>query len=880
MLTRWRTRLASLFGRTRLERELDVELQYHLDMLTEQNIRAGMSADDARRAARRMFGPVDTVKDDVRDTWLSRFAEVLVQDVRYGVRGMQRSRGFALAVVATMALGIGANTAIFSVVNGVLLRPLPYRDGDHLVVLHQASPREATQDLGFSAKDIADYRQSRSVSDVVEFHNMWFVLLGRSEPERVSTEVVSANFFDVLGVEPLYGRTFVPADDRPGAPAVLVLSYRYWQRSFHSDPLIVGSVFRMNDRPHTVIGVMPPLPDYPEAVDVYMPTSACPFRSQPKMADDRTMRMSNAMARIRSDVRMSKAQADLSITAAQMAQAHPHDYPADGLQVTTTLLADQLTHAFKPTLLILLATAGFVLLIVCTSIANLFIARMAGREQEMALRGALGATRGRLLRQLLTESVLLATAGGVCGLGVASWSMQMLVAFAARFTTRAAEITIDRNVLLFALVVSVATGLVFGAAPVLTRREHTAQALRGGDRSTDDRQLLRRALIVGQVAISFMLLIAAGLTLRSVMKLQGVDPGYRTDHILTMRVALNFTKYHENPDIQRFWQQFEQRLRALPGTTEGGGGGTFPLNTRPLSNSTVQIDGRPNTPGETPPRVDVHIVTAGYFRTIGQPILSGRGFTNADMARTPDRQVVIVNESMARHFWRGEDPIGRRLSGDGGKTWATVVGVAGDARQQLSTAATDVAYVPRTEDTGMLTMNWLVRTGLPQQTMEAQIKRMVRDLDPDQPIDQFRMFDDVRNETLEPPRLTATLIGVFALIALAITAAGLAGVIAFWVNQRTQEFGVRMALGAGRIGVLRMVLRQALSLVAIGLVIGMAGALVLTRWIGSLLFEVQPTDGITYLAVATVILMVTVLACLLPARRAASVDPLVALRAL
>ena len=879
MLKHWRTRLSSLFRRGRLERELDLELQFHLDMLAEQNMRAGMSRDEARRAARRAFGAVETVKDDVRDAWLSRFVEVLAQDVRYGLRGIRRHPGFAVAVILTMALGIGANTAIFSVVNGVLLRPLPYPDGDRLVVLQQASPRAATEDLGFSAKDIADYRQSRAVSDVGEFHNMWFVLLGRSEPERVSTEVVSANFFDMLGVKPLYGRTFAAADDRPGAPAVLVLSHAYWQRSFASDPGIVGRVFRMNDRPHTVIGVLPPLPDYPQPVDVYMPTSACPFRSAPAMAEDRSMRMSNAIARIRPDVALSKARADLAITAAEMARTYPRDYPSDGLQVSATPLREQLTASFKPTLLILLATAAFVLIIVCTSVANLLIARMAGREREMALRGALGATRARLLRQVLTESVLLATAGGACGLAVASWSMHVLITFASRFTSRAAEIGIDRYVLLFALAISLITGLVFGSAPALTRGGDEAGSLRGGDRTTDGRRLLRGSLIVGQVAISFMLLIAAGLTLRSVVKLQHVDPGFRTDHVLTMRIALNFTKYKDNADIRGFWRQFEERLLALPGTADGGGGGTFPLNDRRLFNSSIEIDGHPNLPGQTPPRVDVHIVTPGYFRTIGQPIVSGRVFTNGDVSAAK-QDVAIVNESMARHYWHGEDPVGRRLSGDGGKTWATVVGIARDARQQLAAAPTDVVYVPLSENNGLLTVNWLVRTPLAPDTMTRQIKAMVHDLDPDQPVDQFRMLDEVRNETLEAPRLTATLLGIFALVALTITAAGLGGVIAFWVNQRTQEFGIRMALGAGRIGVLQLVLRQGLTLVAVGLAIGMAGALVLTRWIGSLLFEVQPTDGVTYLAVATTLMMVTVLACLLPARRAATVDPLVALRAL
>ena len=877
MLRPWRARLARLFRRQRYERELDAELQFHIDMLASQNVAQGMAPDEARRAALKAFGAVDAVKAHVRDTWLSRFFEVVAQDVRYGVRSLRRSPGFVLAVIGTMALGIGANTAVFSVVNGVLLRPLPYANSDHLVVLRQARPRAGIADIGLSALDIDDYRHSRSVADVGEFHTMWFILLGRNEPERVSTEVVSANFFDVLGIRPLYGRTFVAADDRPGAPAVLVLSHAYWMRSFGGDPGVVGRVFRMNDRPHTVVGVMPPMPDFPEPVDVYMPTSACPFRSLPAMATDRSMRMSCAIARVRPEVALTKAQADLQITAASLVRTYPKAYPTDGMTATATPLKDELTRQARATLLILLATTVFVLLIVCASIANLLVARLVGREREMALRAALGAGRSRLIRQMLTESLLLALAGGAAGLVLAIFSMDALVAFAARLTPRAAETSIDVRVLLFTVVLTIVTGVVFGIVPALGTRRDTAASLRDAGRSTERRHLVRSALIVAQVAVSFMLLIAAGLTLRSVVKLQGLDPGFRTDDILTMRVALNFTKYRDG-QIRDFWQRFESGLVALPGVIDAAGGGTFPLNSTGLFNTTFQMEDHPLAPGEMPPRVDVHAATPGYFRTIGQPLLSGRPFNTDDGAG--NRQVVIVNESMARHFWPGVDPIGKRISGDNRKTWATIVAVVQDARQQLATAPADQLYVPLTENAPMLTMNWLVHSSLPPTVMERQIKGLMHSVDPDQPVEQFRTMAEVRGESLQAPRTAATLLGIFALLALTITAAGLAGVIAYWVNQRTQEFGVRMALGAPRTGVVSLVLRQGVQFVLIGLGIGLAGALVLTRWIASLLFEVQPTDALTFLAVSAVMVTVAVLACLIPARRAAAVDPIVALRTL
>jgi predicted permease len=877
MLRRWRTRLASLAGRRRLEFDLDRELQFHIDMLAEQHVRAGMSPAEARRAALKAFGAVDVVKEGVRDAWLSRMFQIVAQDVRYGIRSLRRNPGFALAVVVTMALGVGANTAIFSVVNGTLLRPLPYPDGGRLVVLRQARPAAGLGDIGLSAPEIEDYRGSRSISDVAEYHNMWFILLGRREPERVSTEVVSAGFFDMLGVRPLYGRTFVAADDRPGAPAVLVLSHEYWVRSFGADPSVVGRVFQMNDRPHTVIGVLPPRPAYPEPVDMYMPTSACPFRSAPAMDHDRSMRMLSAIARVKPEVALGKARADLQITAAALARTYPANYPSDGISVTATPLKDELTRQARPTLWILLATATFVLLIVCASMANLLVARLVQRERELAVRAALGASRARLVRQLITESLVLALAGGVAGLVVAAFSLPLLIGFAARLSPRAAEITIDRNVLLFTQAVSIVSGLVFGSVPMLAARQDTAP-LGDASRSTHGRQGLRAALIVGQVAVSFMLLIAAGLTLRSVIKLQGLDPGFRTTDVLTMRVALNFTKYRSNAQIKNFWDAFEGRLLALPGVLDAAGSGTFPLNDTRLQNATVQVEHRPVSPGEAPPRVDVHIATAGYFRTIGQPLVEGRTFRPGDGAGV--RQVVIVNQSMARHFWPGVEPLGKRVSGDGGKTWATVVGVVQDARQQLADAPSDEAYVPVSEYDALLTMNWLVHTRLDASVMERQVKDAMRAIDPDQPVDQFRTMAAVRGERLEPPRLAATLIGIFALLALVITAAGLAGVVAFWVNQRTREFGVRMALGAPRTGVVGLVVRQGVQFVVIGLAIGMAGALVLTRWIASLLFEIEPTDTLTYLAVSTVLVTVALLACLIPARRAATVDPVVALRAL
>ena len=871
-----KTRLNSLFRRDRLETDLDRELAFHIDMLTEQNVRAGIPANEARALAMKKFGAIDGVKDDVRDTWLSRGFETLGQDVRYGLRNLRRNPGFAVVVVITMALGIGANTAIFSVVNGVLLRPLPY-DGDRLVVLRQQRPLAGDTDVPFSAKEIADYNtQTVGLEGVAEFHSMWFILLGRSEPERVSTGVVSANFFPLLGAKPMLGRGFTQEDERVGSPAVLILSHKYWLRSFGGDPSVVGRVFEMNDRPHEVIAVMPPITEYPEEVDVYMPTSACPFRSSKRMVETRSARMVHAFGKVRNGVTLEKARADIDVVASRLAKDYPNDYPAaQGYQTVATPLQEELTRSFKTTLLVLLGTAAFVLLIVCASVANLTLARMVRRQQEMSVRAALGASRMRLLRQLLTESTLLAVIGGALGLFLASWGLDLLVNFSERFTPRAGDIQIDRMVLLYTFAVSVATGLVFGSVPAFGGRLGATPALGGGTRATQNTHGLRSSLIVVQVAVSFMLLIGAGLTIRTLINLQKVDPGFRTDDILTARLDLNFSKYRDRyTERAPFWERLDERLRAIPGVDSVGGAGTFPLNDQGPFSFSITIEGV-HLPSIAPPQVDVRIASPDYFKTLGQPLIAGRAFTAADRGR--ENPVAIVGTAMARRYWPGDSPVGRRISPDQGKTWVTVVGVVADTRQQLNLPPGDELYLPMFQS-GQLSSNWLVRSTTDPVTLARQVREAVYSIDPHQPIDRFRTLAEVRASTLDSPRLTATLLGLFALLALVITAAGIAGVIAFSVNQRTQEFGVRMALGAPRGSVLNMVLQQGLRLVLVGLAIGMAGAIVLTRVMTTLLFGVEPTDALTFLAVSMVLVAVAAAACLIPARRAASVDPMVALR--
>ncbi len=875
-------KLRSLIRRPELERTLDNEVRFHLEMETEKNVRAGMPRDQARRTAVAAFGNVGGVKDDVRDTWLVRSAETLLQDIRYGARTLRKAPGFTLVVVLTMALGIGANTAIFSVVNGVLLKPLPYERGDELVVLRQQRTRGEADDggLGFSPKEMDDYRgQASTLSGMVEFHDMWFILLGRPEPERVQTGVVSAGFFNVLGVKPLLGRNFRDDDEKHGAPAVLILSFPYWQRSFGGDPNIVGQTFRMNDRPHTVVGVLPPIPQFPAEMDVYMPTSACPFRSNPRAIENRQFRLMRAFARTKPGVTPEQAASDLTVIAQRLKTAYPDAYPpAEDFGVAVSPLRQQLTQQFKPTLIVLLATAGFVLLIVCASVANLLVARLVRRNRELAVRAALGAGRTRLLRQLLTESTMLAVAGGAVGLLFAMLGLDLLVAFAERFTARASEITIDTPVLLFTLGMSVLTGLVFGAIPALGSRQDALTTLRDGNggRIAGGRHAVRATLVVAQVAVSFMLLIGAGLMLRSLMKLQEVNPGFTVENILTMRIDLNFSKYTDQAKRAAVIKRLLERLETEPGVTSVAASASFPLNDDGGGfNGSFEIEGKPVPEGQPRPRANLNLASPDYFQTIGIPLRRGRLFTKQDHIESP--RVVIVNERLARRYWKDEDPIDRRISFNGGQQWVTIVGVVADARNVLTEEAGEAIYGPILQ-TGQLSTAWLVRTTVDPATMTQQVRTALREIDPEQPVDRFRTLEQVRASALAPSRLTTSLVGIFAALALTITAIGIGGVVAFSVSERVQEFGVRMALGAQRGEVLRMVLKQGVGMVAIGIALGVVGALTLTQLIANLLFGVEPTDVPTFVIVSVVLFVVALVACFLPARRAASVDPLVALR--
>ena len=800
------------------------------------------------------------------------------QDIRYAVRTLLKQPGFTTAVIITLALGIGANTAIFSVVNGVLLQPLPYQDDSQLVLLRQEATANVAQN--FSVQEILDYRaKSASLEEVVEYHSLNFTLLGRGDPERVRSGVVSWNFFQTLGLQPLLGRAFVPDDDVMGAEPVLVLSHRYWLNSFGGDSSVVGETVEMNDHVHTIVGVLPPVPHYPRENDVYMPTVACPFRSASGWIDNRSVRALTVFSRVRAGVTDAALQSDLASVARQMREDNPEHYLRhEGHTIVTTPLKEQLTQAARPTLFILMGTVGLVLLIATANVANLTLARLVRREREMAVRAALGAGRRRLARQLITESLILTLVGGALGLVVAAGGLDLLVGFTARFTTRAREVHIDGAVLFFTMLVSIATGVLFGSLPALPGRRNLGESLReAGSRTTagSGKLRLRSALVVSQLAVSFMLLIGAGLVVRSLIKLQQVDPGFNVQNVLTMTVAVPF---NSGIDAVPFLDALLERTRGQPGVQSAAITSTFPLSQNTPFNNAFDIVGRPVENPDDRPVANVRFVSADYFTTINQPLLMGRSFARTD--RGGSQQVVVVNQSFVRAHFSGEEPIGQMIRPTFGgfeEPWM-IVGVVGDVKQALDGAVQDEIYFPFLQTAFSAFSRLLVATSGNPMSLVRPVTDVVHSLAPEVPVADVLTLEEIRQNSLTSPRVTAMLIGSFAVLALIITTTGIAGVIGFSVSQRTNEIGVRMALGAHQGSVLMMILKQGMGLVVIGLLVGGAGALVLTRLLTGLLFEVNVTDPVTFVGVAVVLATIAAGATFLPARRATTIDPLVALR--
>ena len=804
----------------------------------------------------------------------------VAQDLRYAARTLGRAPAYTVVAVLTLALGIGANTAIFSVIHGVLLKGLPFANGDRVVRLKQPVAAADIDDAGFSVQEVADLgARSRSLESVVEFHSMSFNLLRRGDPQRVQTGVVSSNYFDALGVRPLVGRTFRPEEDQPGAAPVVVLSYRFWRERLGGDTAIVGKTVEMTDRLHTVIGVLPPLPAFPNENDVYMPTSSCPFRSSDIWRTSRTIRALTVFGVMRPGVELESVRNDLRAVASGIHTEHPESYPTGrGFALGAESLLEELSGPARETLVLLLATSAFVLLIACANVANLTLVRLVHRRPELVVRAALGAGTGRLARQLLTESVVVATAGAVVGIGLAAGLLRVLVPYAARFTPRAFEIGLDAPVLLFTLAVSVVIGLASGTLPLVAVTRDLASGLRArsdGGQTRGGKRRAERTLVVAQVAVSVVLLAAAGLAVRSMIELSRVDAGYKPEQVLSLRVTPSRERYRRAEQRLAVVNRLLTGIGELPGVTSVALAGAVPLGEGGRMSHAMLIEGRPMGPNDTPPQAEMQIVSADYFSTIGVPVLRGRTFD--DTERIGSEEVAIISRSMAERHWAGRDPIGARISGDGGDSWMRVVGVVGDVRDHaLDEEPTDAFYLAFAQYPGG--GNVLIRSQVEPGRIAKRATAVVHAIDPDMPVDAVRTLLEVRLNSLAPRRLTASLLTLFALLALLIAATGIGGVLAFSVSQRTREIGVRLALGARREQVLGLVLRQGGSMVAAGLLLGVVGAVWLARFMEGLVFGVGPRDPLTLAAVCLTLAAVGVLASLGPARRATAVDPVTALR--
>jgi len=817
----------------------------------------------------------------------------LWQDLRYGARVLVKQPGFTLIAVLTLALGIGANTAIFSVVYHVLLKPLPYQDSEQLVwVWGEQAARKQTP---HTPADFLDYqRRNQSFAQMAADRNMSFALGGAgqsAQPERVDGRIVSANYFVLLGVAPRLGRSFAPEDGQAGAARLVLLSHRYWQQRFGGEASVVGQSLTLSGEPATIVGVMPP--DFREpGVNLWTNPRLIVPDFATNLRDDLTSMRRNpylsVMARLKPGVTLPQAQADMDAISAGLRQEYPDLYGGKGVRLVA--LHEFVVGNTKLTLLLLFGAVGLVLLIVCANVANLTMARAATRTKEFALRAALGAGRGRLIRQLLNESVLLAVAGAALGIFLSVWGLDLLKKIGARTIPRLAEVNVDLVVLIVTAVVAVGTGILFGLIPAFaSAKPELTEALKEGGRSSTTgarRNQVRNSLVVAEIALALVLLVGAGLLLKSYARVQNIDPGFDRKNILTAELDLPSSKYpgSASPDynkgaaITNFWNEALRRVQQLPGVEAVAFANVLPLSGS-NTDSSFSIEGREMRPNEPGPDEELRNISPDYFRVLKTPLLRGRFLTEADNADAPP--VVIINEALAKKYWPNEDALGKRITfSDPRKPnpkWVTVVGIIRSIRHRaLDVDPAPEYYLSLAQDPDR-DMVLTVRSSQDPRSLASAVRREIQSIDPDQPLANIRTLEDVTAESVAPRRMSMVLLGAFAGIALLLASVGIYGVISYLVVQRTHEIGVRMALGAQRGDVLRLVVGHAAKLVGIGTIIGLVLAVFSTRTLSSFLYTVGAFDLATFLVVTIALGAVALLASYIPALRATRADPMIAL---
>jgi putative ABC transport system permease protein len=804
--------------------------------------------------------------------------ETLIKDIRYGARMLVRNPSFTIVSVIALALGIGANVAIFSVVNGVLLQPLPFAEPDRLMMVRETKIPQFPE-FSVSPGNFLEWKKQNTVFErLVAFSGSSMNLIGTENPERLNGLKVTEGFFAMLGFQPQLGRDFLPEEDQPGRNNLVILSHRLWQRRFGSDPKILNQAITLSGQSYTVIGVMPPTFRFgggEEGIDLWTPMA---FTA--KDAQNHGGHFVAAIGKLKPGVSPDQASSEMSTIAGRLAEQFPG--ANTGWNVKIIPLLEYSVRTIKPALLVLLVTVAFVLLIACANVANLLLARAAGRQREIATRTALGAGRWRIIRQLLTESMLLSLAGGAVGLLLAKWGTDVLLTLVPSNLPRMSNVSIDGRALAFTATITFLTALIFGLVPALqASKPNLNETMKDAGRGSTEggrRKLIRSTLVVLEVASALVLLVGAGLLIKSFWRLQKVDPGFNPDNALTAWVSLPTNKYAEAPRRVLFFQQLIEHVSALPGVQAAGAAHVVPMTGNDYVLS-FQIDGRPPLPPGASQSTNYYSVSANYFKAMGIPLRRGRVFTEQDTEDSPP--VAVINETMVQKIFPNEDPIGKRITFDDrdkNPEWFEIVGIVGDVKQYgLDQPTTMQTYEPYTQQPPQF-MTLVVRSVNDPANLSAAIRSEVLKLDKEQPTNYIKTLNEYFAISIAQQRFSVVLLGIFAALALVLAAVGIYGVLSYAVTQRTHEIGIRMALGAGRRDVFRLVVGRGMLLSVIGVLGGLVGAFALTRLMASLLFGVTPTDAVTFASVAAVLLGVALLACYIPARRAMKVDPLVALR--
>jgi putative ABC transport system permease protein len=872
-------RLRSVFRRETVESEMEEELRFHSEQQIGKYLKTGMSRDEARRRVRMDFGGLEQVKEECRDARGVALVETVAQDLRYGWRTLLKSPGFAAAALFTLALGIGANTAIFSVVYGLLLQPLPFRDAARLVLLHETTPKVG--EVSVSYPNFQDWRaQSHTFSEMAAVTNVGFNMAGASQPENIGGLAVSPNFLSMAGIRPVIGRGFTPDEETAGTAPVLLLSYALWQSHFGGNRRVIGQTIRLDSRTVTIVGVLPRDFRWVETCDVMEPIGVWATNND-SVAVRGDRGDLTVVGRLAAGVRMEQARAEMDGIAARLARAYPEANDQCGVKLQS--LRESFSGDARPSMLVLLGAAIFVLLVACANVANLFLMRGAVRAKEMALRIAIGASSGRIVRQILTESFLVALLGGLAGVGLALAGIPAMARLIPADTLAGASVGMNGAVLLFSAGLVVLSVLAFGLAPALhSARGNVHADLKEGGKTTSGggRNRWRGLLATSEIALALILLVGAGLMMKSLYRLLAVDSGFRPERVLKMEMSLRTAQYDKDPAVIGFWQQVLERVRALPGVESAAVGTAIPL-TDDHSRTDITVEGMALPKLSDYPHPDTHIVSPGYEKTLGIRVLRGRGFTDADRENAP--RVALVNAIVAQRLFPGADPVGKRftlgrLEANRAPKWLTIVGVLADTKMYgLANPARLEVYVPFRQEAAH-EMVLLVKSGMEPAAQVAAIRGVVVSIDKEQPIFGIATMQEVVNASVSTRRITLILLGLFSGLALVLASIGIYGVISYSVAQRAREIGIRIALGAQRGDVLRLVLAQGGKISLAGIAIGTAASAGLTWLMAKLLYSVSAVDPATFTAVAFVLAVIAMTASYIPARRALRVDPLVALR--